>query len=198
MEHAYAVPEHRPISRRAPVAFIERGGVTVSSHPVIHGITAHARHPNLALVDSVTGVARTMPNANRVAAVRPHRTFSNGIVVIPIALCKRIGRVSIPWRPGWNPDVRYCCRYRSVRERYRIMIVLGVHPPRQHELLRVIHAPRRLGPHFGSPQCREQHSRQNCDDRDDNQQFDEGESAFPGLKRKRFHNTLKSGSEVVN
>ena len=55
-------------------------------------------------------------------------------------------------------------------------VVVGIHRPAERELLQVAEARRALSPGLCFRQCREEHSRQNGDDGDDNQQFDQGEA----------------------
>ena len=59
---------------------------------------------------------------------------------------------------------------------------------RETDLLEVVYAINTLGTGFGAGQCREQHGRQDGDNRDNDEQFDEGECPhrFPEV----FHNTF--------
>src|ERR1700753_3892098 len=64
------------------------------------------------------------------------------------------------------------------RHRVTIVIVTFPHASRQTALLKVVHALDTQGTSFGFCERGQQHGRQNRDDRDNYEQFDEGERSY--------------------
>src|SRR5439155_13807479 len=154
--------------------------------PCVHGDTAHPGH-RLAFVRSRRGfdprfVSRTLPDARAVSAVGPERTLLNVFFDVPIASVPA-AEIQVPFDP-----VIGIARRPGLRQ--FVLAVIYVKSPGQHHLLAVVeaHDPLRLG--FGFRQRWQEQARQNCDDANDDQQFDQCETASAVVAQVGLHRSF--------
>ena len=77
-------------------------------------------------------------------------------------------------QPSLNPTVRSRTRVNVVWGN-GVVVIVGVENPREAHLSQIVDAFDVLGLFFGSRERGQQHARENCDDRDDDQKLNERE-----------------------